>query len=626
MSKFEIIGKIAHGGMGEVYKARLFNDYGFEKIVAAKKIIAPKNFDIPGEILREAEILSKLNHLNICAVLDIRELDGVLYLLMEFVQGSSVIELLELSIQKGYRFSEEFLWVLAIEVLKGLDHAHTYNDSESSVIHRDLSPHNLMISEQGQIKIIDFGISKIENEDVTFSDKSTYGKLRYCAPEIFDGKKHSVRSDLYSLGLILFELVNDLKIFDGLNEAQVIGQIQKSEIDFAQIQKRGYSSGLQDFISRLSAFQIGERFESAERALNFVELQNNSTMNNRSDVILKELKNLKESTIERTKTVPTSLKRKKTKLKVRFNGLYSLLLLGIVLITGVGYRILAPKNDIQIRVISEGQEVSLVEKDANNEHTSVGGELGFYLNPSACDFVSQSILSFPALLFDVEIEKKLAMFNMKHTPNSFLSTVIQNFANQKYIFSMLKSNCEHNAFFKSAALIYEDLEKSLPQFSSTNYPNFADLRKEIEPRVLFNESKWSSFFSANTSGLDEGQKKRIANQIESIEVSDIEVVTGLILLQVSQDIFPNGLEECRTVLDNYWVRILFQSTIRDELKQNMAVILAPFPLGAEIASYGKDFIEFKDLNKRENSLFKTKGVCIYRRVKGEVVESSLRHL
>lgn len=625
MTKFEIIEKIGQGGMGEVYKGRLFNDDAFEKIVAAKKVIGISASQ-SREILKEAQVLSKLNHPNICSVLDIREEGKDLFILMEFIDGLTLSDILELGIQKGYRFSEEFIWNIAKQVLKGLEHAHGLNDSSSSILHRDLSPHNIMINSQGVAKILDFGMAKVENLEVTRAQKSTYGKIRYCAPEIFNGEEHSIKSDIYALGLILYELCLCVKVFDGLSEVQIISQIQSSELNIDLLTSRSYSDDLRNFIASLAAPNFSNRYLDAGVALNNLGKNTNLSTRDADDIVSLELKKLKSAVIEKTKTIAFPIRKKKISLATNrlTIGLVSFLLLSVVI--AYGYYWSAANDHIQIRVISEGKEVVLAPAESSEGHQIVGGETGFNMAPHACLYAATTILSFPSLIFDSDIENKLRKLNMNYTPNSFLTFVSKSFTNQAKFYELLKINCGHNETFKLSASMYEDLGEKVLSASKENFDSFQDLKRYLEPKVLFTEAKWNDLFKATSEYLNPQQLARLEQQLKSVKLFNIKSIAGFSILNLDDQIFPKSAEECRLLLDSYWVNRVFANKESQNYINRFSAILTPFPLGAEIKSYGKRFLEFTDNNQIENSQFKKKGICIYQRIKGGVMESSLRHL
>ncbi len=626
MTKFQILEKIGEGGMGAVYKGRLYNDSGFEKIVAAKKIFRDSSKPLSREIFKEAEVLSKLNHQNICGVIDIREEEDSAYILMELIDGPTLSEVLQLGIQKGYCFTEEFLRSIAKQILKGLQHAHSLNNGNTSVLHRDLSPHNVMINSQGVVKILDFGLAKIENRELSQTAQSIYGKIRYCAPEIFLGNAHSIRSDLYALGLILYELSICAKVFDGVSEAQIMFQIQNSNLNFESLNQRGYSDDLNKFIELLAAKEANGRPLDATEALAFMQGRLSTSGAVSEDVLIQEIEKLKMISIEKTKTLFSQVKIK-PKQSIRpwsVNVLISAIVLVIIFVIGTNYSKFKKAEQIVIKVISEGREIELSSPVESEGLHTVGADTGYSMDMSSCLFSTSKLLSFPSLLFDGDVESKLKSFNMNHTPNFFLSAVNQNFKNTDNFFEILKKNCNHNETFKLASTMYEDFRNKTQLATKESFADFKSLREYLEPKVLFTEKKWENVFKASSEYLSANEKIRLEQQLESLKVFDIKILTGFNVINIDEQIFPENVAECRLLLDTYWVKSVFADIQSVDNTQNFSVILVPFPVGAEMSKYGKNFIEFKDNYKLENSQFKKKGVCVYERKKGEVMESSLR--
>ncbi|MEK7790083.1 MAG: serine/threonine-protein kinase [Deltaproteobacteria bacterium] len=204
--RYQILEHLATGGMAEVYKAKLIQPNGFSKIVVIKKIMSPYESDRRwiDSFLREAKIMSLLNHSNIAHVYHMGERGlkrgGKYFLVMEFVDGGSLYHL-----KKGVKkIPLEFVYYTALEILKGLSYAH-----KKGVLHRDLSPSNILISREGEVKISDFGIAQLS--DQSQATQGMKGKPGYMSPEQKEGRELSEASDLYSLALVLYELMTGEK-------------------------------------------------------------------------------------------------------------------------------------------------------------------------------------------------------------------------------------------------------------------------------------------------------------------------------------------------------------------------------------------------------------------------------
>lgn len=618
LTSVEIVKKIGHGGMGEVYQARLFNEHGFEKMVAAKRVLGAVD-----ALLIEAKVLSRINHLNICSVFDIREIEGQTYILIELIEGQSLNEILDLCIQKGFLFSEGFIISIAVQALEGLCHAHAFNESNIQILHRDISPHNLMVNTQGVVKLIDFGISKIEHFDATQRDKPSFGKLRYCAPEIFKGEKHSTQTDLYSLGISLLEVAFGQKVFQSDTESETLKKIESNSIDFKLLQKRGYSAGLCLFLKKLTEKKNQKRFHSAKAALDELKVIQKGLENQGCEIVKAEIERLKNYSVDKTRTVQTPLKSK------RSHFLKVVMAFGLLLSAAGVVLMFWPQKHfkpISISIFSGEQEKDLVRGQSDLGVETVGGELGTYMGPYACAFAATQILAYPSLLLDRDIEAKLKLFNLKHTPSSFFTSVQQYFKNQKRTFEIISKNCAHNQSFKISREIYEDLKLKIDNFPIEKISTFKDLREQLSSQVLFSEERWAQMFSDMDGALSIEGRKNLESQVLKIEEKDISVLTGFMILELNQDLFPLTLNDCRNLLDVLWIKKVVNPATKEKFVERFSLILNPFPLGAEIIRYGQRFIEYKDLNHIQDSLFRKMGVCVYERINGEVVESSLRKL
>ena len=212
LGPYEILASIGAGGMGEVYKAR---DTRLERIVAIK--VSKENFSERFE--REAKAIAALNHPNICHLHDV----GPNYLVMEYIEGEAIKG--PLPIEKVVEY--------AGQILGALDHAH-----RKGITHRDLKPANILLTKQG-IKLLDFGLAKLKpaplkETDSTLSealskpltrDGQILGTLQYMSPEQLQGKEADARSDLFSFGCVLYEMLSAKRAFDGQSAASVIAAI-----------------------------------------------------------------------------------------------------------------------------------------------------------------------------------------------------------------------------------------------------------------------------------------------------------------------------------------------------------------------------------------------------------------
>jgi len=217
LGPYEILSAVGAGGMGEVYRAR---DTRLDRIVAVK--ILPEHLtnraDSRTRFEREARVISALNHPHICILYDIGRQDDTMYLVMEYLAGETLEARLQnapIAVDQALRFG--------VQICDALCHAHRHN-----VVHRDLKPSNIFLT-SGGVKVLDFGVAKIVenreegcNETVSLASSLTgenriVGTLQYMAPEQLEGKRVDARTDIFSLGAVLYEMFTGRKAFPGSN-------------------------------------------------------------------------------------------------------------------------------------------------------------------------------------------------------------------------------------------------------------------------------------------------------------------------------------------------------------------------------------------------------------------------
>ncbi len=212
LGRYEIIGQIAKGGMAEIYRARLSGPAGFEQTFAVKRILPRHcdNDDFRRMFVNEAKVASFLRHPNIVSVLELGEEDGSLFLVMEYVKGTDLHRLLTKMKKAGQTLSPDLTAYVIASLLKALAYAHSKTDDQGrplGIVHRDVTPHNTLITEEGQIKLADFGIAKAAFTTFQTAQGLTRGKLGYMSPEQIRGQRLSGASDLFTVGIMMLELL-----------------------------------------------------------------------------------------------------------------------------------------------------------------------------------------------------------------------------------------------------------------------------------------------------------------------------------------------------------------------------------------------------------------------------------
>jgi len=264
--KYVLVGRISSGGMADVYRARVVGIRGFSKSVAIKRIF-PHLLDRQ-RFLRmftdEAKIASRLLHPNIVQIYELGEDRGVPYIAMEYVAGRDLF----LVVQRLARSREPFPVGLArrvvAEVCSGLDYAHRFGVAEGSpqeIVHRDVSPRNILIGWGGEVKLTDFGVARARDREEHTEHGLIKGKIRYLSPEAAAGRELDRRSDLYSLGVVLAEMVLMAPLHTEPNDLAVLIAIRDGQFDLERL--RAFPEGLRPVLDRALATDPARRFPSA---------------------------------------------------------------------------------------------------------------------------------------------------------------------------------------------------------------------------------------------------------------------------------------------------------------------------------------------------------------------------
>ncbi len=234
LGEYILLEKISTGGMAEIYKAKKKGVKGFEKIVALKKILPhlAEDEEFIEMFIDEAKVASKLNHPNIAQIYDLGKINGSYFIAMEYVLGKDLKTILR-KIKKEKRPLPpiEISSYIVMKIAEALDYAHRKVDENGrplNIVHRDVSPQNILISYEGEVKLVDFGVAKASIKAHQTIAGSLKGKLLYMSPEQAKGDKNiDGRSDIFSLGTVFYELVTGEKAFLAQSEAEVLDKVRK---------------------------------------------------------------------------------------------------------------------------------------------------------------------------------------------------------------------------------------------------------------------------------------------------------------------------------------------------------------------------------------------------------------
>jgi serine/threonine-protein kinase len=276
--KYELVERIAQGGMAEVFSARRFGAEGFVKELAIKRIL-PHFCEDPEFVrlfINEATLAAQLHHANIVQIHDFDAVDGIYYIAMELVPGQDLRRVLTASARQGRRLRTELGLHVVGECLKALMAAHEMADEQGaplSIVHRDMSPHNVLVSYAGEVKLTDFGIAKAAARAPEVGSDVIRGKLPYMSPEQILGDPLDHRTDLFSLGVILFELCTGRRLWSQTAQDGLVREVAEARVPDPAGLNAEISPGLREVILTLLARSPGDRYPTARAALQALRRQ-----------------------------------------------------------------------------------------------------------------------------------------------------------------------------------------------------------------------------------------------------------------------------------------------------------------------------------------------------------------
>jgi serine/threonine protein kinase len=268
---YELLDRVAVGGMAEVFKAKRSGVSGFEKIVAVKRILPhlSDNQEFVDMFVDEAKMVAGLTHPNIVQIFDLGRIETSYYIAMEYVHGRDLRTILRRAKDRGLRMPLDLALRIASLVSSALEYAHRKKDDRGrpmEIVHRDVSPQNILISFEGDVKLTDFGIAKAATKASTTDRGALRGKLLYMSPEQAWGRPMDRRSDLFSLGLVLYEMIADQKPFlggGGSNEMSVLETVRECRIGAPREVNPRIPEELDRVVVKALAKDPDERFQDA---------------------------------------------------------------------------------------------------------------------------------------------------------------------------------------------------------------------------------------------------------------------------------------------------------------------------------------------------------------------------
>ena len=267
VGRYTIVGHLATGGMAELYIARQEAVGGFEKNLVVK-VLQTRYAQHPRVVamfLDEARLAAKLNHPSIVHVYDVAEEEGNKFIAMEYIHGETLTDIIKRGVEVGTFLPIEHAVHIVSQVAAGLDYAHRRHDASGGllrIVHRDVSPSNIMVSYEGQTKVIDFGIARVQDQ-IREESGMHPGKASYMSPEQVQGQAVDYRSDIFSLGIILYEVTLGRRLWRGAAD-EVMRRIVSDPAPLPSTIRKDYPPALEAIVMKALAKRPEDRQQSAE--------------------------------------------------------------------------------------------------------------------------------------------------------------------------------------------------------------------------------------------------------------------------------------------------------------------------------------------------------------------------
>ena len=268
VGRYELLKRLAAGGMAEVFLACLVGQGGFSKIVALKRILpelAPQQQFVQ-MFLDEARVAARFNHPSIVQIFDLGQAEDHYFIAMEYIHGEDVKSIISRCARKKVRLPAEHSVKIISTVLDGLAYAHTQktlDESQVGVVHRDVSPHNIIVGYHGGVKLIDFGIAKARTEISAKVSKRVQGKLAYLSPEQIRCEELDGRSDVFSAGIVLYELLTWTRLFKRAKPVDTLRAVCLEPIDPPRDRNPDLDPRLEAIVLRALAKDRERRYQTA---------------------------------------------------------------------------------------------------------------------------------------------------------------------------------------------------------------------------------------------------------------------------------------------------------------------------------------------------------------------------
>jgi serine/threonine protein kinase len=274
--RYVMLRKIADGGMAEIFLARQTGEEGFSRLVVVKRILPQYSSDahFRNMLLDEAHIAMTLNHSNVVPVMDLGRAEGSYFLVMELVDGWDLGQVFDRSHRANFQIPIGLALYMVAEVCRGLAYAHAKKDAEGkslSIVHRDVSPQNVLLSEHGEVKITDFGIAKALGRRDRTLQGMIKGKLDFMSPEQASGGAIDAGSDIFATGTMLYLLITGLRPFAAMSDMEALARVQRADFAPPEEVRPGLSPAVARIVRLAMRAERAERYRSAEEMMLDIE-------------------------------------------------------------------------------------------------------------------------------------------------------------------------------------------------------------------------------------------------------------------------------------------------------------------------------------------------------------------
>jgi serine/threonine-protein kinase len=268
-NRYRVIERLESGGMAEVFRGEAESLAGFKKAVAIKRVLPhlSQNDKFIRMFLDEARLCARLNHANIVQVFDIGHVENTYFIVMEFVDGVNLKAIIEYLRNRNLPVPISVAVYISMQICNGLQYAHELQDTDGSllgIVHRDMSPPNVLVSKRGEVKIVDFGLAKATTQLEKSEQGMVKGKFSYLAPETALGQEVDAQADIFAVGIMLWEMIANRRLFLADSDWATVQMVQKAVIPSLRQFAKDCPADLEAVINKSLAKDKNERYRSAE--------------------------------------------------------------------------------------------------------------------------------------------------------------------------------------------------------------------------------------------------------------------------------------------------------------------------------------------------------------------------